>query len=79
MQGMVDAFEVANVPVFGPTKAASVLEASKAHAKEIMRLANVPTADYAVFDDPVAATAHVEERSERPLVIKADGLAAGKG
>jgi|HubBroStandDraft_5_1064220.scaffolds.fasta_scaffold05617_2 phosphoribosylamine--glycine ligase len=79
VQGMVDAFQVANVPVFGPTKAASVLEASKSHAKEIMRLANVPTADYAVFDDPVAAAAHVDERSERPLVVKADGLAAGKG
>jgi phosphoribosylamine--glycine ligase len=77
--GMVDAFQAAGVRVFGPTRAAAALEASKAHAKEVMRLANVPTADYAVFDDPVAAAAHVDERTERPLVIKADGLAAGKG
>jgi phosphoribosylamine--glycine ligase len=77
--GMVDAFQAAGVRVFGPTRAAATLEASKAHAKEVMRLANVPTADYAVFDDPVAAAAHVDERTERPLVVKADGLAAGKG
>jgi phosphoribosylamine--glycine ligase len=77
--GMVDAFQAAGVRVFGPTRAAAALEASKAHAKEVMRLANVPTADYAVFDDPVAAAAHVDERTERPLVVKADGLAAGKG
>src|SRR5580704_749707 len=77
--GMVDAFQAAGVRVFGPTRAAAALEASKAHAKEMMRLANVPTADYAVFDDPAAAIAHVDERSERALVVKADGLAAGKG
>jgi phosphoribosylamine---glycine ligase len=77
--GMVDDFQAADVRVFGPTRAAAALEASKAHAKEMMRLANVPTADYAVFDDPAAAIAHVDERSERSLVVKADGLAAGKG
>jgi phosphoribosylamine--glycine ligase len=77
--GMVDAFEDAGLPVFGPTRKAAELEGSKAFAKDFMRLANVPTADYAVFDDAVGATAHVEERTERPLVIKADGLAAGKG
>jgi phosphoribosylamine---glycine ligase len=77
--GMVDAFQAAGVRVFGPTRAAAALEASKAHAKEVMRLANVPTADYAVFEDPIAAAAHVDERTERPLVVKADGLAAGKG
>jgi len=77
--GMVDAFEDANLKVFGPTQTAAELEGSKAFAKEIMRLANVPTADYAVFEDAAAAAAHVEERNERPLVIKADGLAAGKG
>ena len=76
---MVDAFEGAALPVFGPTKEAAELEGSKAFAKDLMRLANVPTADYAVFDDATAAIAHVEERSERPLVVKADGLAAGKG
>ncbi len=77
--GMVDAFEDASLLVFGPTREAAELEGSKAFAKDLMRLANVPTADYAVFDDATAAAAHVEERSERPLVIKADGLAAGKG
>jgi phosphoribosylamine--glycine ligase len=77
--GMVDAFEEAGLPVFGPTRKAAELEGSKAFAKDFMRLANVPTADYAAFDDAAAATAHVEERNERPLVIKADGLAAGKG
>jgi phosphoribosylamine---glycine ligase len=77
--GMVDAFEEAKLRVFGPTRAAAALEGSKSFAKEMMRLANVPTADYAVFDDAAAAAAHVEERSERPLVIKADGLAGGKG
>ena len=77
--GMVDAFEDANLLVFGPSREAAELEGSKAFAKDLMRLANVPTADYAVFDDATAAAAHVEERSERPLVIKADGLAAGKG
>jgi phosphoribosylamine---glycine ligase len=77
--GMVDAFEDAALPVFGPTREAAELEGSKAFAKDFMRLANVPTADYAVFEDATAAIAHVEERSERPLVVKADGLAAGKG
>jgi phosphoribosylamine--glycine ligase len=77
--GMVDAFEDASLPVFGPTSKAAELEGSKAFAKDFMRLANVPTADYAVFDDATAAIAHVEERSERPLVVKADGLASGKG
>ncbi len=77
--GMVDAFEEAGVPAFGPSRKGAELEGSKAFAKDFMRLANVPTADYAVFDDPTAALAHVEERTERPLVVKADGLAAGKG
>jgi phosphoribosylamine--glycine ligase len=79
VSGMVDAFEEAEVPVFGPTRKAAELEGSKAFAKEFMRLANVPTADYAAFDDAAAALAHVEERNERAVVIKADGLAAGKG
>ncbi len=77
--GMVDAFEEAGLLVFGPTSKAAELEGSKAFAKDFMRLANVPTAEYAVFDDATAAIAHVEERTERPLVVKADGLASGKG
>ena len=77
--GAVDAFQDAGLKVFGPTRKAAAIEGSKAFAKNIMRLANVPTADFAVFEDAAAAAVHVEERSERPLVIKADGLAAGKG
>jgi phosphoribosylamine---glycine ligase len=77
--GMVDAFEDAGLLVFGPTSKAAELEGSKAFAKDLMRLANVPTAEYAVFDDATAAIAHIEERTERPLVVKADGLASGKG
>lgn len=77
--GIVNAFVDAGLKVFGPSRDAAELEGSKSFAKDMMRLANVPTADYAVFDDPEAAIAHVEERSERPLVVKADGLAAGKG
>ncbi len=77
--GMVDAFESEKLTIFGPSKRAAELEGSKAFAKELMRLANVPTADCAVFDDPADAAAHLEERSERPVVVKADGLAGGKG
>jgi phosphoribosylamine--glycine ligase len=77
--GMVDAFESESLKVFGPSRSAAEIEGSKAFAKEMMRLANVSTADYAVFEDAAGAIAHVEERSERPLVVKADGLAAGKG
>ena len=77
--GMVDAFGEAGLTVFGPSRKAAELEGSKVFAKELMRSANVPTADYNVFHDADAAIAFIEERDERPLVIKADGLAAGKG
>jgi phosphoribosylamine--glycine ligase len=77
--GLADAFEQADLRVFGPSKAAAELEGSKTFAKELMRLANVPTADYAVFDEAAAAIEHVQARNERPLVVKADGLASGKG
>ena len=76
--GVADALEQASVPVFGPIRAAARLETSKAFAKELMRRAGVPTADSATFTDPEAAIEHAR-RASQPLVVKADGLAAGKG
>jgi phosphoribosylamine---glycine ligase len=76
--GVADALERASVPVFGPTRAAARLEWSKAFAKEQLRLAGVATAASAVFDDLERALAHARA-CDRPPVIKADWLAAGKG
>lgn len=76
--GIVDAFQSENLRIFGPSGAAARLEASKAFAKQFMREHGIPTADFAVFDSYDAARADVEQ-ADRPLVIKADGLAAGKG
>jgi phosphoribosylamine--glycine ligase len=76
--GVADALRQASVPAFGPSRAAARLESSKAFAKEQLRRAGVPTATSAVFDDVEAAVAHAR-RSERPPVVKADWLAAGKG
>src|SRR5262245_36364210 len=77
--GLVDEFEAAGLRVFGPTKAAAQLEGSKAFAKQIMRLARVPTAEFQTFVDADDAVRHIDERNLGPLVVKADGLAAGKG
>src|SRR5262245_19998071 len=77
-QGIVDAFQAAKLPVFGPARAAARLEGSKVFAKQLMRSADVPTAEFRVFDHPDPARAYVETR-EYPVVVKADGLAAGKG
>ncbi|MDP8255312.1 MAG: phosphoribosylamine--glycine ligase [Candidatus Alcyoniella australis] len=77
-QGLVDRFEDQGLPCFGPTKAAAQIEASKTFAKELMVEAGIPTADYAVFDDPDKAAAYIETKGA-PIVVKADGLAAGKG
>ncbi len=76
--GVVDALELASVPVFGPTREAARLESSKAFAKDVMRRAGVATAPSAVFTDPDAALEHAR-RARDPLVVKADWLAAGKG
>jgi phosphoribosylamine--glycine ligase len=76
--GVVDALEVAGIAVFGPTRAAAQLEASKAFAKEIMMAAAVPTAGAAAFTDVAAAEDHLRG-VQPPYVVKADGLAAGKG
>lgn len=78
MNGVVDAFTKAELPIFGPNKMAAELEGSKDFAKSIMKKYGVPTADYATFDSLEPALAYLDEKGV-PLVIKADGLAAGKG
>ncbi len=77
--GVSDAFMKAGLRVFGPSKAAAQLEGSKKFAKEVMRAAQVPTAEFRSFTNPDDAIQFVQEREERGLVVKADGLAAGKG
>jgi phosphoribosylamine--glycine ligase len=76
--GIVDAFQAGGLRVFGPSRAAARLEASKIFAKTFMRQHGIPTADHQIFNDYDAARGYVEQQ-DRPLVIKADGLAAGKG
>lgn len=76
--GVVDTFRARGLRVFGPTKAAAQLESSKAYAKAFMKRHGIPTADYENFTDAAAAHAYVD-RKGAPIVIKADGLAAGKG
>jgi phosphoribosylamine--glycine ligase len=76
--GIVDAFQAEGLRIFGPTKAAARLEGSKVFAKQLMRHADVPTAEFRIFDHPDPARTYVESR-EYPVVVKADGLAAGKG
>jgi phosphoribosylamine--glycine ligase len=76
--GVVDALDTLGVPVFGPSRSAARLESSKAFAKEVMSKAGVATAASESFLEPAAAHAHLE-RIEPPFVVKADGLAAGKG
>ena len=76
--GLVDALEAKGLRAFGPTRRAARLEGSKAFMKRFCEKNGIPTAPFAVFDDPDAAERHVR-RAARPLVVKADGLAAGKG
>jgi len=76
--GIVDEFQEAGLRIFGPTQAAAQLESSKAFAKTVMEAAKVPTAKWAAFRDPLAAKEYVRAIGA-PCVIKADGLAAGKG
>ena len=76
--GVVDLFRSKGLRIFGPTAAAAQLESSKAFSKAFMRRHGIPTADYDTFTDPVAAHAFVDKLGA-PIVIKADGLAAGKG
>jgi phosphoribosylamine--glycine ligase len=76
--GVVDLFRARGLRIFGPTKAAAQLESSKAFAKDFMQRHGIPTALYASFTDAAEAHAHVD-RHGAPIVVKADGLAAGKG
>lgn len=77
--GVVDAFGEAGIKTFGPSKQAAELEASKVFCKNLLRHADVPTADFRVFRDGASAAAYLTERDDVPVVVKADGLAAGKG
>ncbi|MCI8936943.1 MAG: phosphoribosylamine--glycine ligase [Lachnospiraceae bacterium] len=76
--GLVDALEAAGLRVFGPRKNAAILEGSKAFSKDLMKKYNIPTAAYETFDTPEAALAYLET-AQFPIVLKADGLALGKG
>jgi phosphoribosylamine--glycine ligase len=76
--GVVDDFRAHGLRVFGPTQAAAQLESSKAFSKAFMKRHGIPTAEYEAFTDPAAAHAYVDEKGA-PIVVKADGLAAGKG
>ena len=76
--GVVDDFRAHGLRIFGPTKAAAQLESSKAFSKDFMKRHGIPTAAYETFSDPGAAHAYVD-RLGAPIVVKADGLAAGKG
>lgn len=82
--GVVDAFQAENLRIFGPSQAAAQLESSKVFCKSLLRQADVPTADFQVFRDPDDAMRFIKgrfpgERDRCPVVVKADGLAAGKG
>ncbi len=76
--GIVDAFEAEGLRVFGPRKNAAILEGSKAFSKDLMKKYGIPTAAYETFDDPEAALRYLEG-AKFPIVLKADGLALGKG
>ena len=76
--GMVDAMEEAGLRAFGPKKNAAIIEGSKSFAKDLMKKYNIPTAGYAVFENSADAIAYIKEQGA-PIVVKADGLALGKG
>ncbi len=76
--GMVDALEAAGIPAFGPRKNAAVIEASKAFSKELMKKYHIPTAQYETFTELDAALSYIDAQGA-PIVVKADGLALGKG
>ena len=77
--GMVDALAAVGIPAFGPDKAAARIEASKVFSKDLMKKYGIPTAGYEVFDDPAKVMDYVRAQGKYPVVIKADGLALGKG
>ena len=76
--GMVDALEAAGIPAFGPRANAAIIEASKAFSKELMRKYHIPTAQYETFTEMDKALAYIDQQGA-PIVVKADGLALGKG
>lgn len=76
--GVVDLFSQKGLKIFGPSKAAAQLEGSKVFAKEFMHRRNIPTAEYKTFNDPLSAVTFLQQ-AQFPLVVKADGIAAGKG
>ncbi len=77
--GIVDAFRAADQRIFGPTQAAARLESSKTYAKEFMHRHGIPSAAYGVFSDATRAHRYIDDEHGSPVVVKADGLAAGKG
>lgn len=77
--GMVDALSEKGIRAFGPDKKAAIIEGSKVFSKELMKKYGIPSAAYEVFDDPHAALEYIKSRDSYPAVIKADGLALGKG
>ena len=77
--GMVDALAAVGIPAFGPDKAAARIEASKVFSKDLMKKYGIPTAKYATFDDPAKVMDYIRAEGKYPVVIKADGLALGKG
>lgn len=77
--GMVDALNAEGFATFGPNAAAAIIEGSKVFSKNLMLKYNIPTAEYKVFDNPCDVLTYIKEKNEFPAVIKADGLALGKG
>ena len=77
--GMVDALAAVGIPAFGPDKAAARIEASKVFSKDLMKKYGIPTAKYETFDDPAKVMDYIKAKGKYPVVIKADGLALGKG
>ena len=77
--GMVDVLAAVGIPAFGPNAAAARIEASKVFSKNLMKQYGIPTADYETFDDPAKVMDYIRSRNKYPVVIKADGLALGKG
>ena len=77
--GMVDALEKEGISAFGPRANAAVIEASKVFSKDLMKRYHIPTAQYEVFSEPAEAIAWIENNNRFPIVVKADGLALGKG
>lgn len=79
VMGMVDALNEKGIRAFGPDKAAAIIEGSKVFSKNLMKKYGIPTAKYEVFDNSSAAIAYIKKQNKYPVVVKADGLALGKG